>query len=113
MAFPNQFTSSKLVLILLLCASCGSTTQDQIPTEEPLETPTSGKALYAQNCVACHGNKGNLGLSGAKDLTKTTLEKSDIRTIISEGKGSMPAFKELFSNEELDSLTAHLLTFKK
>jgi uncharacterized membrane protein SirB2 len=52
---------------------------------------TDGKALYENNCVSCHGPDGKLGLAGAKDLTATQLDEAEIKTIILNGKGLMPA----------------------
>jgi uncharacterized membrane protein SirB2 len=52
---------------------------------------TDGKALYENNCVSCHGPDGKLGLAGAKYLTATQLDEAEIKTIILNGKGLMPA----------------------
>jgi hypothetical protein len=79
--------------------------------EKPLLDPSLGrvavgKTLYLSYCSACHGENGNAGLSGAKDLTITALGRKEKMGIISKGKGSMPAFKNL-SEEELESIVAY------
>lgn len=48
-----------------------------------------GKALYEANCRLCHGDDGKLGLTGAKDLTATTLDVNAIKEIILHGKNTM------------------------
>jgi mono/diheme cytochrome c family protein len=48
-----------------------------------------GKALYEANCRLCHGDDGKLGLSGAKDLTATTMDLPAIKDIILHGKNMM------------------------
>ena len=50
-----------------------------------------GETLFKANCVLCHGNDGKLGASGAKDLSASTMEVSEIKQIILNGKGLMPA----------------------
>lgn len=50
-----------------------------------------GETLFKANCVLCHGNDGKLGISGAKDLSATTMDAAEIKEIILNGKGLMPA----------------------
>jgi len=50
-----------------------------------------GESLFKANCVLCHGSDGKLGASGAKDLSASTMEVSEIKQIILNGKGLMPA----------------------
>jgi mono/diheme cytochrome c family protein len=50
-----------------------------------------GKELYEANCALCHGNDGKLGLSGAKDISASTLDVAAIKELILHGKGLMPA----------------------
>jgi mono/diheme cytochrome c family protein len=50
-----------------------------------------GKALYEVNCASCHGGDGKLGMSGAKDLSVSTLDTNGMKEIIIHGKGVMPA----------------------
>lgn len=58
-----------------------------------------GKALYESYCRNCHGDQGDAGLSGAKNLKTTSLSAAEQANIISNGKGVMPGFKNLNSNE--------------
>jgi mono/diheme cytochrome c family protein len=64
-----------------------------IPKEDAAGTMMAkdGGSLYKANCVVCHGNDGKLGLSGAKDLSTSTLEVAEIKELILHGKGLMPA----------------------
>lgn len=50
-----------------------------------------GEGLYKANCVTCHGSDGKLGISGAKDLSTSTMQLAEIKEIILHGKGLMPA----------------------
>ncbi|MBD3224980.1 MAG: hypothetical protein GF313_09635 [Caldithrix sp.] len=50
--------------------------------------------LYSQKCSTCHGQVGQ-GLAGYPSLKNTELSAKEIRQIIVNGKGEMPAFKDL------------------
>ena len=52
---------------------------------------TDGKSLYQANCALCHGGDGKLGAAGAKDLSVSVMDVSQIKEIIIHGKGAMPA----------------------
>jgi len=73
-----------------------------------------GKALFAQNCVACHGpeGKGNPAL-GAPNLTdKTWLygsgEPTIIETITKGRTSQMPTFKDRLSAARIHLLAAYV-----
>jgi uncharacterized membrane protein SirB2 len=70
-----------------------------------------GKVLYANYCQNCHGPAGDAGLSGAKNLRTTALSADDQAKIITDGKGVMPGFKTLKSNE-VDAIVKHVQTLK-
>ncbi|MBS1652418.1 MAG: cytochrome c [Bacteroidetes bacterium] len=61
-----------------------------IAAESSLAT-NDAASIYKSNCALCHGDNGKLGASGAKDLSLTTLSNEDIKNIILQGKGAMPA----------------------
>lgn len=62
-----------------------------IPKEDAAGMANDGASLYKANCVVCHGNDGKLGLSGAKDLSISTLGVAEMKELILHGKGLMPA----------------------
>jgi mono/diheme cytochrome c family protein/rhodanese-related sulfurtransferase len=71
-----------------------------------------GASLYAQNCALCHGEKGE-GVSApalANPMLLATASDHFLRYAISEGRDGTPmvAFKDQFSEEEIDGLTAFL-----
>jgi len=78
-----------------------------------------GKALFAQNCVACHGpeGKGNQAL-GAPNLTdKTWLygagEPVIIETITKGRNNQMPAHKNILSPEKIHLLTGYVYSLSQ
>lgn len=60
------------------------------------EWPTTGKQVFSTNCVGCHGAEGQGGvgpkLAGNEKIMK---DPAYIHTLVTKGKGGMPAFPQL------------------
>ena len=69
-----------------------------------------GAAIYATNCVACHG-ANRQGQSGMPSLVGIVnrLNPAEIRGMIVDGKGQMPGFHTL-TTTEIDALVTYLAT---
>jgi cytochrome c oxidase cbb3-type subunit 2 len=102
------------------------------PAERPPrdESARRGKVLFARNCAACHGRSGHGDGPGARDvdprprdLTTTYYRfrstpsgsppsAEDLKRTIRRGLpgSAMPAFGEVFSEEQLDDLTHFIAT---
>lgn len=72
-----------------------------------------GKAIYDANCKSCHGDDGKLGLSGAKDLSASTLTSEGLTAQITNGKNAMPAYGTVLKGEEIKAVTEYVQTLKK
>lgn len=68
----------------------------------------NGKEIYEEKCTLCHGNDGKLGLSGAKDISLSQLNHTDIVTLISQGKNTMPAFNSSLSSEQIEAVANYV-----
>ena len=82
-----------------------------IPATPPAATAIDAKALYTQNCAACHGqNREGLGTT-FPPLTPTSLKDdsvAEIADIITNGSPTNPvmaAWKGKLSSTEIDALT--------
>lgn len=78
-----------------------------------------GKAIFAANCVACHGPeaKGNQAL-GAPNLTDKvwlygSSESTIIETVTKGRQNHMPAFGELLGPDKVHVLAAYVISLKK
>lgn len=82
----------------------------------------AGKALYAQSCAACHGDKGDgkgpLGATlkpPAADFTDAQMmaahSSQELFDTASNGKGAMPAFKSSLTDDQRWDLVNYLWTF--
>ena len=93
--FPAKvFLSSALILSSLTFASPALA----------IDLNANGAKLFESSCNFCHAGGGNvLPFAGSKTLDKTALEangyksKDDLITLITQGKGAMPAFGPFIS----------------
>jgi cytochrome c6 len=96
--------------ILPSCTSEGNSSQKESENTEVL----SGESLYQQHCASCHGTDGKLGLSGAADLSSSTLSVEEINKVIREGRNGMPPMKEiLVEQENIDKVSDYVYELKK
>ncbi len=81
----------------------------------------SGPELFASTCARCHGADGSGGTPGfggapgPRNLRDHAFQESradlQLRTVIVNGKGGMPAFGTMFNPAQLDALVAHVRSF--
>lgn len=72
-----------------------------------------GKALFNANCVICHGENGDMQKVGAKNLQTSELGDSEVKSIILNGKNSMPPYKKILDETEVDALVQYVKSFRK
>ncbi len=74
-----------------------------------------GSELYASNCSPCHGTDGageQLGSADFTDLREMdTLAPRDMYLTITQGRGSMPAWQSLLTQDQRWALIDYLRTF--
>ena len=76
---------------------------------QPVLPKQRGRAVFATNCRLCHGAdlKGQPPAVPSLVDIGSRLSAKEIRSIVSQGNGLMPAFSKL-SDADLDSLLAYL-----
>ena len=75
-----------------------------------------GKVLFASKCTLCHGADGTGKTAVGKnlkipDLHSTDVQKksdADLKTIITDGKNKMPAFKGKLSDAQIDQAISYI-----
>ena len=114
-------------MFLLLCTlltACVNTESKTYSSEsdtsesEPALTPEEeriekGRILFASTCKLCHGADGTLALNGAKDLSKSPLTKDEKIEVIKNGRKTMAAYKNVFSEDEIILLADYVESLKK
>ena len=83
--------------------------------ETPVVSELSDTApkLYVSNCARCHGadGKGQTALGQSLDvpnLTTSNMSAARIKTIISKGEGSMPAFGKKLKAKDIATLAKYV-----
>jgi quinohemoprotein ethanol dehydrogenase len=67
----------------------------------------NGRKLYAQACVACHGEDGKSGHGAAPSLATVKDLDFAIRTVTT-GRNTMPAFRDTFTPEQIRDVSAYV-----
>lgn len=79
------------------------------------EVIDEGSELFATNCSPCHGTDGAGEQLGSADFTNiremSGLAPRDLYLTITQGRGSMPAWQSLLSQDERWALIDYLRTF--
>jgi mono/diheme cytochrome c family protein len=96
-------------------SGCGGGNDNASPPPPPATTATetgdgqatSGAQLFSSNCESCHGPNGAGGHVGP-NLQKSSVAENlaKVEKQIRNGKGAMPAFSDVLSDEEID-VVAH------
>jgi len=97
---------------LVGCGAKQTQAADNNNKETPQTTEKSGSEIYSSKCTACHGADGNMGIAGAKKLPESTLGLEEREAIITNGKGTMPAFKNQLDAASIKVVAEYTLTLK-
>merc|ERR1712210_76778 len=76
----------------------------------------NGESVFLGNCAACHAG-GNNSVVAEKVLRKAAMEQyltggwnvDAIKTQVTNGKGSMPAFGDKLGPDDIDDVAAYVL----
>jgi mono/diheme cytochrome c family protein len=82
----------------------------------PAEAQDGGAALYKTKCAACHGaaGKGDTAVGKAdkiRDLSSADVQQqsdADLTTVITSGKGKMPAYGKSLKPDQVKDLVAYI-----
>ncbi len=79
------------------------------------ETLALGQSIFEASCAACHGAEGTGQVLGAADFTDLRFTDAraprDFYLVVTQGKGSMPAWQGRLSQEDRWAVIDHLRTF--
>ena len=68
----------------------------------------AGRDLYAEHCASCHGERLN-ATGAAPDLKLLRAEqKAQFDQMVRNGKGQMPAWEGMISDEEISQIWAYV-----
>ncbi|MFF2484637.1 c-type cytochrome [Paenibacillus sp. NPDC058071] len=94
--------------VTVLLAGCGGSK----PTSH-MDAPAKTAAVYKAKCINCHGSElqGRIGAQTNLQKVGATLTEEDIIAKVKNGSGeggTMPAFQDKLSDEEIAQLAAWL-----
>ena len=90
--------------ILLCCA----------PLAAHAGNPMVGAGLYTTHCTKCHGGNGRATMAGTPDLIVHKLiskSSQQLLSTIKTGRGIMPAYEGMLTEEQMNDILAYLRTF--
>lgn len=101
-------------IAVLMLAGCGSKENSSPEKTNALIGPEEVISVYKANCVSCHGTglQGRVGPATNLQKVGERMSAADITKQIEEGEGSMPAFKERLTADEIAGLSNWLASKK-
>jgi|JI61114C2RNA_FD_contig_31_4369184_length_834_multi_3_in_0_out_0_1 mono/diheme cytochrome c family protein len=105
-------TLLSFIVVAFFFVSCNSEKQRRTPPGVKPDAIAT-KKLYDQKCAICHGFDGNQQYAGAKNISVTSMTKSEIITQIAEGKGTMPPQKDVLTADEIEAIAEFVLQLQQ
>lgn len=116
--------NAKFWLAALLMCGCLWSCDNNVPVvkqhtsnevQPPIETANikAGHQIFTRQCTSCHGSDGTAGIMHAANLQTLSMDSNAILQSVTDGKKSMPAFKESLSKDEIQQVTAYVLSLHK
>lgn len=100
-----------LSLLALVLVSCE---EPNPATDNPNYKDREGKLIYNENCLQCHGKDGEMGGSGAKDLSISKLKSKGIADIVKNGKNGMPRLGDkIYTEGEMSNVVKYVKALRK
>lgn len=102
-----------IISLFTLLSSCGSSSAGLPAVTGNAEVDMqTAKKIYSFRCSICHGDDGTMSYGGAKDLPSSTLTKEQVIEQITNGKGAMPAMKDVLDKEHIDILADYAMSLR-
>jgi len=87
----------------------GGPPRAQVPAAVRPVSVDQGRQLYAEACVACHGEQGDGGHGGGPTLI-AGLPADTIVAVANAGRNNMPPFGRVYSTADLGDIAAYITT---
>ncbi len=102
---------------MALLVACSSSSKEQSSDQTTAAAKTvkkvDGSKIYKTYCVTCHGIYGDMGGSGAFDLSTSKLTLEERIQVITNGRNLMTPFKGLLSEEKIKAVAEYIETLRK
>lgn len=107
---PHFLIMKYLVCLLIIMGfawACTSASGEGASVAAP-----DGHEIYKTYCVSCHGVNGDMGVSGAFDLSASSLTAEERIQVITNGRNAMTSFQSLLSPEKIHAVAEYTLDLK-
>lgn len=107
-----------IAAVVFACGGSGETPEKKAnkssekTVAEAAKPKIDGAKIYKQYCIACHGLYGDMGASGAYNLTESKLTLEEKIAVITNGRNTMTPFKDLLSEEQIKAVAQHTVSLK-
>ncbi len=106
--------------VALLAIACGNSGSNASSASKPSATVAAadapdGEKIYKQYCVTCHGLYGDMGASGAYNLTTSKLSLEERIAVITNGREgtTMVGFKEILDEPRIKAVSEYIAKLRK
>lgn len=106
------FTLLLLVLIAVISACGGDNNNDGDTGDNNGDnnTEASGDEVYENECMQCHGDDGEgSGSNPELEGNDAASDHDEVVEQVEEGGGSMPAFEDDLSDDEIDAVADYVV----
>lgn len=104
-------------ILALAVFACGGESPKEKTTKKPAtakkKKKVDGEKVYKQYCVTCHGVYGDMGASGAANLTESKLTVEEKVNVVTNGRNTMTPFKGLLSEAKIKAVVEYTEKLKK
>lgn len=110
-----RFLAFIAILSLTVFACGGESPKEQKTAKKtaPKKKKVDGEKVYKQYCVTCHGVYGDMGASGAFNLTESKLTVEEKINVVTNGRNTMTPFKGLLSEAKIKAVVEYTEKLKK
>ncbi len=106
-----------IAILAFTVFACGAESpKEQNSTKKPAakkKKKVDGEKVYKQYCVTCHGVYGDMGASGAFNLTESKLTVDEKINVVTNGRNTMTPFKGLLSDAKIKAVVEYTEKLKK
>lgn len=108
----KKWLTAVLFGTLLVLGACGGGGSDDAGNGDDSggESADAGEEVYQKNCASCHGDDLSGGAGPSLETVGADHSVDDIKDIVENGKGSMPA--GIVSGDDEDAVAEWLATHK-
>ncbi|MBP6573038.1 MAG: cytochrome c [Flavobacteriales bacterium] len=100
-----------VMAVVLLIAACGEAPDATKAVKD--DGAPDGAEIFDMYCTLCHGADGTQGINGAKDLTKSLLSEEEMTAIVTNGRNTMAAYRQVLDAAQIDAVVDHVRSLKK